>query len=274
MIQITDWLASQHTLFSNSETLESNDLKLLLCHLLAKNSAWLYAHQDYYLNPDQLKQLDVWVKELKEGKPLAYITGEKAFWNLNLKVNAHTLIPRPETELIIETVQQLNLNPRVILDLGTGSGAIALALATLYPAAEIMATDISIEALHIAEENANRHQISNVELLQSDWFSNVKRGDFELIVSNPPYIAANDEHLNRLTHEPMTALVAENHGLADYQKICASAKNYLQQGGILMFEHGWQQHAAVAEIMKTHGFIHISHAKDLLGHQRITWGIS
>lgn len=248
------------------------DLKYLVCHLLDKNSAWLYANQHANLSKQQVNQLNQWVNELNKGKPLAYITGEKAFWTLTLKVNEHTLIPRPETELIIETVDQLNLQPKKILDLGTGSGAIALALATLLPQATILATDVSKQALDTARNNATNNGISTVTFQHSDWFESITDKNFDLIVSNPPYIAENDSHLSDLSYEPINALVAANNGLAAYEAICAAAKNYLSTKGILMFEHGWQQHLAVAEIMKNAGFVDIQHQQDLLGHQRITWG--
>ncbi len=249
------------------------DLKYLVCHLLDQNSAWLYANQQQSLSSSQIDQLNQWTDELKSGKPLAYIIGEKAFWNLTLKVNEFTLIPRPETELIIETVEQMGLHPTKILDLGTGSGAIALALATIFTQAQITATDVSIEALATAKDNAKLNKINHVTFYQSDWFGRISDSDFDLIVSNPPYLAADDNHLKDLSYEPLTALVAENNGLAAYETICAGAINHLSNNGILMFEHGWQQHHAVADIMKDAGFVDIQHRKDLLGHQRITWGI-
>lgn len=243
-----------------------------MCHLFKKNTAWLFANSNQTLYPAQLNQLNQWADEIKAGKPLAYITREKAFWTLKLKVNEHTLIPRPETELIIETVEQSVNLPKKILDLGTGSGAIALALATLFPKAKITASDISKDALSVARENAKINHIYHVDFIQSDWFTNIDDKDFDLIVSNPPYIAADDEHLANLKYEPITALVANNNGLADYQAICASAKKHLKPDGILLFEHGWQQHQAVADILLQNNFSEILSAKDLSGHIRITWG--
>lgn len=272
MTLISDWLNSQAQACNAEKSIDVTDIRLLVCHLLSQNTAWLLAHQHDELTDAQTQQLNQWVEELKVGKPLAYITGEKEFWNLKLKVNRHTLIPRPETELMIETTEALNLQPKKILDLGTGSGAIALALATLFPKAEIIATDVSLDALETAKENAKLNQISNVEFIQSDWFSRISPMNFNLIVSNPPYIAVDDEHLAKLTHEPNTALVASNNGLAAYHTICKDARSYLQTGGVLMFEHGWQQHQDVAEIMSVAGFTDICHEKDLLGHFRITWG--
>lgn len=269
MTSISDWLDKQ----AQSPQSDLSELRYLVCHLLGKSSAWLFANSDASLDSNHVNQLDAWVDQLQRGKPLAYITGEKAFWNLNLKVNEHTLIPRPETEVLIETIKQLELNPQTILDLGTGSGAIALSLATEFPEAEIVASDLSPEALEVARENGQNNQISNVEFVLSDWFLSISNKLFDLIVSNPPYIDANDEHLSQLTFEPLSALVADNQGLAAYQQICAQAKNHLTVNGVLMFEHGWQQHQAVASIMKEAGFSHIQHQKDLLGHQRITWGI-
>ncbi len=252
--------------------MSSADLRLLLCHLTSKDSAWLYAHLDHVLSQEDVNQINHWVDEMSRGKPLAYITGEKDFWTLKLKVNEHTLIPRPDTEIIIETILLLNLSPNKILDLGTGSGAIALALATEYPSASIVACDYSNEALLVAQANAQLNHIDNVKFIESDWFDGIDKCTFDLIVSNPPYIDTNDPHLIDLAYEPLSALVAEDQGLADFKTISEQATEFLQPDGILMFEHGWQQSEAVRMILNDTGFTDVTTQKDLAGHDRVTWG--
>lgn len=272
MISIHDWLNNLFNALSKSPAVDRKEINLLLCHLLSKNTAWLFAHQEHLLNAAQINQLHHWIDELKAGKPLAYITGTKDFWTLSLNVNEHTLIPRPETELLIETIDQLSLSPKKIIDLGTGSGAIALSLAVLFPEVEIVGTDQSTEALNVAKQNAELNQISNVTFIQSNWFEDIIDDSYDIIVSNPPYIDANDEHLVNLTYEPISALVADENGLSDFRLISQRASQFLKPGGLLMFEHGWQQAQAVSTILEQARLINIRTKKDLLGHSRITWG--
>jgi len=272
LTRINDWLNHQSPPTHPDQSAYTRDLKLLVCHLLSKNSAWLYAHSDDLINDHQIQQLNSWAEELKQGKPLAYITGIKEFWTLTLKVNEHTLIPRAETELLIETIQQLSDSPKKILDLGTGSGAIALSLATLFPKAHITASDQSIEALKVAQSNAKLNRIHNVQFIQSNWFDSFTDDSYDIIVSNPPYIDSMDEHLANLSYEPISALVADDHGLSDFKSISQKAYKYLKPGGLLMFEHGWQQSEAVSQILQDVELVNISTQKDLLGHNRITWG--
>ncbi|TDR23194.1 peptide chain release factor N(5)-glutamine methyltransferase [Marinicella litoralis] len=271
MTSIHDWIKNQSNHLNQVTQFDQNDINLLLCHLLSINTAWLYAHQEHLLTAKQIHQLDLWVEELKAGKPLAYITGNKDFWTLRLHVNQHTLIPRPETELLIEVIEQLDLSPAKILDLGTGSGAIALSLATLYPDAEITASDQSAAALKVAALNAKSNQINNVTFIQSNWFDDINADCFDLIVSNPPYIDSEDEHLVNLSYEPLSALVASDHGLSDFKKISLAASQFLKPGGVLMFEHGWQQAESVTKILENAGLVNTSTQKDLLQHNRVTW---
>lgn len=266
---IADWIQHQS---QNQPKPDSQQLKLLLCHVLSVNSAWLIAHQDQSLTPTQIQQLDQLASQLAAGKPLNQITGRCAFWDLELLVNEHTLIPRPDTETLIEVVIDLSIKPQSILDLGTGSGALALVLARQFPTARVWACDVSTDALQVAEANRQALHIENLELLKSDWFTNIPVRPFDLIVSNPPYIASDDPHLEQLTHEPAQALVAANHGLAAYQAICRNSGAYLSPGAWLVFEHGWQQHQAVTALMTDSGFVNVSTRQDLQGHPRITFG--
>jgi len=268
-MQIADWIKRQ-SLTSNPPS--QRDLRQLICHVLQVNSAWLMAHLDEPLTTSQLRQLHQLSSQLSAGMPLNQLTGRCAFWDIELMVNEHTLIPRPDTETLIEVVLELNIRPKSILDLGTGSGAIALVLARLFPDARVMATDVSPEALKVADQNRQNLLVNNLELRQSDWFTHIPAQKFELLVSNPPYIAADDPHMKQLKHEPRQALVAEDEGLAAYTDICQHAKAYLAPGGWLVFEHGWQQQAAVTAIMQQAGFHNTSTRSDLQGHPRITYG--
>ena len=268
-MQIADWIALQS---QTTTPPPQRDLRQLICSVLQVNSAWLMAHLDEPLTAAQLKQLNDLSDQLAAGVPLNQLTGRCAFWDIELSVNEHTLIPRPDTETLIEVVLDLNLKPELILDLGTGSGAIALVLARLFPNARVLAADVSPEALKVAEHNRRNLQVNNLDLRQSNWFSHITEKPFDLLVSNPPYIAADDPHMEHLKHEPRQALVADDDGLAAYTDICQQAGDYLTQGGWAVFEHGWQQQLAVTAIMQQAGFMNISTRTDLQGHPRVTYG--
>lgn len=274
MTTIKHWIAehsNQHNQFK--QIITAADLRSLLGFLLQQNTAWLYTHSEQELSDTELIQLTQWFDQLIQGYPLAYITGKQAFWDLELSVNEHTLIPRPDTEIMIEVcIDLLPKPPKNILDLGTGSGAIALALAREFTTAEVIGVDASEQAIATAKLNAKKCAIDNANFKISDWFTAINKQTFDLIVSNPPYIAADDEHLPALQHEPSTALVAADAGLADFKAICAKAMTYLNPSGLLVFEHGWQQKQAVSEIMSQAGFTQIKTVKDLAGHDRITHG--
>ena len=274
MQTIQAWLKTSSQLTTtDNHPIKINDLRLLVEHLLQQNRTWIYAHLEHLLSSSQIEQLTQWLKALQAGQPLAYITGEQMFWDLKLKVNSHTLIPRPDTEILIETVIELLANnpPKRILDLGTGSGALALVLAKINPNADVLAVDSSDAALAVANNNARINKISNIKFQQSDWFDGISPCQFDLIVCNPPYIAADDTHLEDLQHEPIAALVADQNGLGDYLRIIAKAKDFLIQGGLLIFEHGWQQQQQVQATLSHAGFKNIDFRKDLAGHDRITF---
>jgi len=214
-----------------------------------------------------------------EGIPIAYLTGEKEFWSMMFKVTPDTLIPRPETETLVE--QALSIIPAdeawMIADLGTGSGAIAIAIASERPRCKVIATDSSEIALAVATNNAQRHRIKNISFECGDWTLALKNAYsknklFNIIVSNPPYIATNDPHLKTgdVLHEPLTALASGKDGLDDLAQIIADSKNCLLDGGYLLLEHGYDQAESVRQLLREHGYRNIALHKDLAGHVRVT----
>lgn len=249
----------------------------LLLNILQKNRSFLISHDDYCLTDAENQRYQQAVAELRQGKPLAYIIGSQGFWKHEFLVNEHTLIPRPDTEILIETVlnyiQENSLSNLKILDLGTGTGCIAISLADEKPNTKVTAIDFSEQALNIAKQNAKRIGINNIQFLQSNWFDSIDKQKFDIIVSNPPYIDKNDEHLANLTHEPITALVAENNGLADIEYIVKNAKYYLYKNGLLVIEHGYHQGEQVRTIFEKNGFVFIRTIKDYGGNDRVTLGI-
>lgn len=263
---ISQWLVycRQH----NNSSL--TDCRLLLAHVMQQNTAWLMAHEDFQLDSAQLSQLNQQRQQLIAGKPLAYITGQQAFWDLILTVNHHTLIPRPDTELIIDTVVGLQRSFQRILDLGTGSGALALVLAREFPDGQVTATDLSIEALAVAQHNAEKYQINNIKFINSNWLTALENQNFDLIVSNPPYIEADDPHLSDLRHEPEKALIASDKGLADLTAIISQSREHLVSKGVLMVEHGYNQHLQVQQLFNQNGYKNIKTHKDLAGIPRAT----
>ncbi len=275
MHTIQAWLRA-HNHLTKQEPLHISqaDLRRLVGHWLNQDNAWIFAHQDFELSEHGVQQLNQWLDQLVEGRPLAYITGQQLFWDLDLLVDHNTLIPRADTETVIELTMKLlaDTPPGNILDLGTGSGALALALAKEFPGAHVTGIDQSLPALMIAKQNAERNQITNVQFIASDWFSNLDDEKYDLIVSNPPYIAADDEHLNNLKYEPTAALVSGQNGLADITRITEQAADYLTEHGLLVFEHGWQQKNSVQNIMNAAGFCNVASTKDLAGIDRVTYG--
>lgn len=250
------------------------DARLLLCHLLGVDSSFLYGWPEHEPTAAQQQQFETLIERRRQGEPIAYLIGRQGFWDLELRVDASTLIPRPETELLVElTLQRLPATPLRLADLGTGSGAIALALAKARPAWQVVATDASPAALQVARENAETlHLAQRVCFQQGDWCSALPAGGFAALVSNPPYIAAEDPHLAALGFEPATALVAAEHGLADLRRIAEQAPAHLLAGGWLLLEHGWQQGAAVRDLLSRLGYHQIETHRDLGGQERVTCG--
>ena len=252
------------------------DAEILLCHTLSCNTAHLAAWPEKNLSPEQTKQFDQLITERKSGTPVAYLTGQREFWSLELNVSPATLIPRPETETLIEFVlEQFNQQKNChVVDLGTGSGAIALAIAHEYPDWKITATDISQDALNVAQKNADKHQIKNIEFRISHWFDALKDQSFDVIVSNPPYVAESDPHLSEgdVRFEPAISLISGKQGMDDIEAITTEAARYLKNNGWLILEHGYDQKKQVLDCFKTSGFKTIVQKSDLLNQPRMTAG--
>ncbi|SFG76005.1 peptide chain release factor N(5)-glutamine methyltransferase [Pseudomonas sp. NFACC45] len=251
------------------------DAELLLAAALGKSRSFLHTWPERIVPSEAALLFSEYLRRRRSGEPVAYILGQQGFWNLDLEVAPHTLIPRPDTELLVETaLALLPATPARVLDLGTGSGAIALALASERPTWAVSAVDRVLEAVALAERNRQRLDLRNVTVLSSHWFSALDGERFELIISNPPYIAATDPHLAEgdVRFEPASALVAGHDGLDDLRTIIAQAPDHLKAGGWLMLEHGYDQADAVRDLLQTQGFTEVHSRKDLGGHERISLG--
>jgi release factor glutamine methyltransferase len=260
-------------LASSSDTPEL-DAEVLLSLILEKNRTYLRTWPKKQLHAQQRLQYKALLKQRQQGTPIAYIVGVREFWSRDFKVSPDVLIPRPDTELLIEL--SLPLIPKdkscKLIDLGTGSGAIAVTLATERPYAQVIATDISSAALKIAKQNADRYHCRNIRFLQSSWFSDITENSFDLVISNPPYIAPTDPHLHQgdLRFEPQSALVADENGLKDISVIVESACKHLKEGGYLLIEHGFEQKSPVQAIFESFGYANIQTHTDLGGNPRVT----
>lgn len=260
------------------------DAELLLCHVSGLTRTQLYTYPEKSLSPSITKAFDLAINERLTGKPIAHVIGEREFWSLPLKVNASTLIPRPDTEVLVEHALQLlgQASAPLILDLGTGTGAIALALGHEYPAATVVALEAEPSAVALAKENAAHLNIPNVQVLQGSWLSEQTVAElsalapFDMVVSNPPYIDEADPHLveGDVRFEPKSALVAPDNGLADIRAIVALARPVLASGGHLLIEHGWQQKDSVQGIFKQVGFTQVATVMDYGGNPRVTVGVN
>ncbi|HEX2139857.1 MAG TPA: peptide chain release factor N(5)-glutamine methyltransferase [Woeseiaceae bacterium] len=248
------------------------DAELLLARALTVARSYLFAHPEDVLDEAAVARFFDTVERRKQGLPLAYITGEKEFWSLPLIVTPDTLVPRPETELLVELA--LRHIPRRaeyrVLDLGTGSGAVALAIASERPTCEVTATDVSEAALGVARENARRLQLANVSFLQGDWTEPLAGRRFDLVVSNPPYVPHGDPALDALRHEPAIALAAGEDGLAAIRLLARDCRALLQPGSPLLLEHGIEQRGAVASILEAQGWSGVRCHPDLSGRPRAT----
>ncbi len=251
------------------------DSQILLAHVLNKAISYLFTWPDQELTPKQQAQYLALLARREQGEPIAYIVGYKEFWSLELLVSPATLIPRPDTEVLVELVLENHPQEQLsCLDLGTGTGAIALALASERPNWQIDAIDFSDDAVALARENAQRLSLPQVSIYQSSWFDKIsEQQSFKVIVSNPPYIDCQDHHLSEgdVRFEPHSALVAADDGLADIAHIIEQAKAYLAPSGSLYFEHGYQQAKAVRELFAKQGYHDIHTVKDYGGNDRITY---
>ena len=252
------------------------EARLLLQNLLSVSHAWLLAHESDLVDATICHQFQQQLQRRLKGEPIAHILGHREFFGLDLKVTADTLIPRPDTETLVEAALHCipESEPYKVLDLGTGTGAIALAIASQRPHAEITAVDSSTMALEVARENAKRLGIEYVSFMQSDWFSKLGEQRFDLIISNPPYIAESDIHLKQgdLRFEPISALASGEDGFDDIRQIVNQAATHLNQQGSLHLEHGYNQAEQVSALMQNAGFSRICHTKDLAGITRVTSG--
>ncbi|HEN3629777.1 TPA: peptide chain release factor N(5)-glutamine methyltransferase [Yersinia enterocolitica] len=267
------WLSQAAARFNQSDS-PKRDAEILLSFVTGRARTYLLAFGETQLTAEQLAVLEPLAARREQGEPIAYLVGEREFWSLPLSVSSATLIPRPDTECLVEqALAHLPATPCRILDLGTGTGAIALALASERPDCAVMGVDIKADAVALARYNAKKLAINNVDFLQSSWFDLVS-GRFTLIVSNPPYIDANDPHLNEgdVRYEPHSALVAEAEGIADLAEIIRQSPAYLEVGGWLMLEHGWQQATAVQELLNNSGFSAVMTYKDYGNNDRVTLG--
>lgn len=269
---IAQWLTDARLVLADSES-AALDAELLIRFVLQVNRAWLYTWPDRELSASQLDELTVLLERRRTGEPIAYITGVREFWSLPLAVSPSTLIPRADTETLIEWALELDLPARSrALDLGTGTGAIALALASERPRWSLSAVELNREAARLAGTNASNFGL-DLNVLQGSWFEPVA-GTFDLIVSNPPYIDPQDKHLSEgdVRFEPESALVASDHGLADLKLIIEQAPDYLEPGGWLLLEHGYDQAEQVCEYLRMRGFLEVENRRDLGGNPRISGG--
>ena len=250
------------------------DVAVLLAHALERDKTYLYTWPDRELTAAQQQVFESLLAQRQKGVPIAYLVGEKEFWSLPIKVSSDTLIPRPDTELLVQLGLELfaSDSPRTIADLGTGTGAIALALAHERSRWQVLGADISPQIVALAEQNRVAFQLMNLRFVVSDWCSALPKQAFDLILGNPPYIAADDPHLlcGDVRFEPKTALVSEEDGLHDIKCIATQAKDHLKLQGFLLLEHGCQQAQAVREILSAAGYSNMKTFQDLAGLDRAT----
>ena len=273
------WLLNAATsVFSSISDTASLDAELLMRHVLGCDRTYLFTWSDKSLSEQQLEAFNKAVERRKAGEPIAHITGQREFWSLSLAVNPSTLIPRPDTETLVEVALDIAVNLELEhgqgLDLGTGTGAIALALASELPNWDWQGVDLSEDAVSLAKSNAMKNKVTNISFCQSNWFENVAEREFDLIVSNPPYIDPKDPHLAEgdVRFEPLSALIAADNGMADVCYIIEKAKNYLKDDAALLIEHGYDQGTAVRQCFIDNDYHAVQTFKDLAGNERVSVG--
>ena len=270
---ISDALHTATVMLERSSSSPRLDAELLLEHVTGLTRTSFRASPERELPTAAGWSFQQLVKRRMQGEPIAYIRGHQEFWSLLFEVNSDVLIPRPETELLVErALEHIGDQSARVADLGTGSGAVALSIAHERPCIVMHATDVSPRALDVAARNAARLNIRNVKFAQADWFAELADAQFDLIVSNPPYIAENDPDLQPQVrkHEPIGALIAGRTGLEAIEHIIATAGRHLVSGGWLALEHGWKQAPAVRNLLVRHGFTHVRSHADLSGHERVS----
>ncbi len=254
------------------------EARLLLQQVLGVNRAWLIAHANDALQTNRDKEFQALLTRRLAGEPIAYLIRQREFYGLTLRVSPATLIPRPDSETLVdaalEKIPHPSTKPIAVLDLGTGSGAIALAIAHNRPQAKVLAVDASVAALSVAQDNASELTLNNVQFALSNWYAKLAEQRFDVIVSNPPYVAQNDPHLSQgdLRFEPLSALASGLDGLDDIRQITEQGLIHLKPQGWLMLEHGYDQGAAVRELMAQAGLVDITSKQDLGGNERVTLG--
>jgi len=272
MMTFRQWLQQAIAALKDSES-PRRDAEILLGHVTGKARTYILAFDETELTAEQTQTLTELLARRAEGEPVAHLVGTREFWSLPLFVSPVTLIPRPDTECLVEqALARLPQTPCRILDLGTGTGAIALALASERPDCQLTAVDFIADAVALAQRNADNLGITNITILQSDWFSALNEQRFTMIVSNPPYIDEQDEHLalGDVRFEPKSALVAAKQGLADLAQIVTDGRQHLEAGGFMLLEHGWKQGDAVRELFQAAGYQHAQTCRDYGDNDRLT----
>jgi release factor glutamine methyltransferase len=276
-MMIADLLAQAKQKLPQSATPQL-DAEVLLAHVLKVPRVYLFAHPEKRVSFWQRFQFKRLLRARQKGMPIAYLIKHKEFWSLDFEVNSAVLIPRPDTELLVETALQFLGKEKslTIADLGTGSGIIAVTLGHECPHWKITATDVSKRALNLAKKNALKNSVKNIMFIQSDWFSKLQPHAFDAIVSNPPYVDANDGSLLQkgVCFEPAKALIAKDHGLQAIRHIISHAQKYLREGGWLFIEHGCEQGQDVRRLFEQHGYDNIQTQKDLAERDRVTFALS